>query len=157
MIKSNRFLIIASTVGIIFIIGLMILYRQIVISSLVDHETRSNVAITEIMSNVFRSGYRDLIDIDSAKINELGGKHPVILQLDAEVKRLMRGSKLIKVKIYNLDGLTIFSTDPSQINQDKRYLRLLESEICLCRRLNLEIHKLCCRLNPKILRPKNQR
>ena len=119
MIKSNRFLIIASTVGIIFIIGLMILYRQIAISSLVDHETRSNVAITEIMSTIVRSGYRDLIDIDSAKINELGGKHPVILQLDAEVKRLMRGSKLIKVKIYNLDGLTIFSTDPSQINQDK--------------------------------------
>ena len=97
----------------------MILYRQIAISSLVDHESRSNVAITEIMSNVVRSAYRDLIDLDSAKISELGGKHPAILQLDAEVKRLTRGSKLIKVKIYNLDGLTIFSTDSSQISQDK--------------------------------------
>jgi len=119
MIKSNRYLIIASTIGIISIISLMILYRQISISSLVDHETRSNVAITEIMSNVVQSEYRDLIDTDSAKISELGGKRPAILQLDAEVKRLMRGSNLIKVKIYNLDGLTIFSTDPSQINQDK--------------------------------------
>jgi len=119
MIKSNRYLIIASTIGIISIIALMILYRQIAISSLVDHETRSNVAITEIMSNVVRSGYRDLIAIDPAKISELGGQHPAILRLDAEVKELMRGSKLIKVKIYNLDGLTIFSTDPSQINQDK--------------------------------------
>jgi diguanylate cyclase (GGDEF)-like protein len=100
-------------------IALMILYRQIAISSLVDHETRSNVAVTEIMSKVVRSGYRDLIDIDPAKISELGGQHPAILRLDAEVKELMRGSNLIKVKIYNLDGLTIFSTDPSQINQDK--------------------------------------
>ena len=100
-------------------LSLMILYRQIAISSLVDHETRSNVAITEIMSNVVRSGYRELIEIDPAKINELGGQHPAILRLDAEVKGLMRGSKLIKIKIYNLDGLTIFSTDPSQINQDK--------------------------------------
>jgi len=119
MIKSNRYLIIASTIGIISIIAIMILYQQIAISSLVNHETRSNVAITEIMSNVVRSGYRDLIDIDPAKISELGGQHPAILRLDAEVKELMRGSKLIKVKIYNLDGLTIFSTDPSQINQDK--------------------------------------
>jgi diguanylate cyclase (GGDEF)-like protein len=119
MIKSNRYLIIASTIGIISIIALMILYRQIAISSLVDHETRSNVAITEVMSNVVRSGYRELIDIDPAKISELGGQHPAILRLDAEVKELMRGSKLIKVKIYNLDGLTIFSTDPSQIIQDK--------------------------------------
>ena len=119
MIKSNRYLIIASTIGVISIISLMILYRQIAISSLVDHETRSNVAITEIMSNVVQSGYRDLIDTDSARISELGGEHPAILQLDAEVKKLMRGSKLIKVKIYNLNGLTIFSTDPSQVNQDK--------------------------------------
>jgi diguanylate cyclase (GGDEF)-like protein len=119
MIKSNRYLIIASTIGIISIISLMILYRQITISSLVDHETRSNVAVTEIMSTLVRSEYRDLIDIDSAKISELGGKHPAIFRLDAEVKRLMRGSKLIKVNIYNLDGLAIFSTDPSQLNQDK--------------------------------------
>ena len=71
------------------------------------------------MSNLVRPVYRELIDIDSAEISELGENYPAILQLDAEVKRLMRGSKLIKVKIYNLDGLTIFSTDPSQINQDK--------------------------------------
>jgi len=119
MIKSNRYLIIASTIGIISIVCLMLLIRQFALSSLVEHETRSNVAITEILSNVVQSGYRDLINTDPIKISEMRGKHPAILRLDAEVKRLMRGSKLIKVKIYNLDGLTIFSTDPSQINQDK--------------------------------------
>ncbi len=119
MIKSNRYLIIASTIGIISIVCLMLLYRQFALSSLVEHETRSNVAITEVLSNVVRPGYRKLIDTDIEQIRELGGKHPVIMQLDAEVKRLTYGSKLIKVKIYDLNGLTIFSTDPSQINQDK--------------------------------------
>ena len=97
----------------------MLLIRQFALSSLVEHETRSNVAITEILSNVVQSRYRDLINTDPIKISEMRGKHPAILRLDAEVKRLMRGSKLIKVKIYDLNGLTIFSTDPSQINQDK--------------------------------------
>jgi len=120
MIKSNRYLIIASTIGTIFIVCLMLFYRQFALASLLDNETRSNVAITEVLSNVVRPGYRKLINTDIEQIRELGGgEHPEIMRLDAEVKRLMRGSKLIKVKIYDLNGLTIFSTDPSQINQDK--------------------------------------
>jgi len=119
MIKSNRYLIIASTIGIISIVCLMLLYRQFALSSLVENETRSNVAISEILSNLVKSRYGDLINTDPIKISEMRGKHPAILRLDAELKRLMRGSKLIKVNIYDLNGLTIFSTDPSQINQDK--------------------------------------
>ncbi len=119
MIQSNRYLIIASTIGIISIVCLMILYRQFAFSSLLNHETRSNVAITEILSNAISTEYRELLDADPATIREMGAKHPAILQLDAEVRQLMRGSKLLKVKIYDLNGLVIFSTDPSQINQDK--------------------------------------
>jgi len=119
MTKSNRYLTIASTIGIISIVCLMILYRQLAFSSLLNHETRSNVAITEVLSNAISSEYRDLIETDTAEIREMGGMHPAILRLDTEVKRLMRGSKVLKVKIYNLNGLVIFSTDPSQINQDK--------------------------------------
>ncbi len=119
MTKSNRYLTIASTIGIISIVCLMILYRQLAFSSLLNHETRSNVAITEVLSNAISSRYRDLIETDTTEIREMGGKHPAILRLDAEVNRLMRGSKVLKVKIYDLNGLVIFSTDPSQINQDK--------------------------------------
>ena len=119
MTKANRYLTIATTIGIVSIVCLMILYRQFAFSSLLDHETRSNVAITEVLSNAISSGYRDLIETDTTEIAEMGGKHPAILRLDAEVNRLMRGSKVLKVKIYDLNGLVIFSTDPSQINQDK--------------------------------------
>jgi diguanylate cyclase (GGDEF)-like protein len=119
MTKSNRYLAIATAIGIVSIVCLMILYRQLAFATLLTHETRSNVAITEVLSNAISSGYRDLIETDSIEIREMGGKHPAILRLDAQVKRLMRGSKVLKVKIYNPNGLVIFSTDPSQINQDK--------------------------------------
>jgi diguanylate cyclase (GGDEF)-like protein len=119
MTKSNRNLAIATAIGIVSIVCLMILYRQLAFSSLLTHETRSNVAITEVLSNAISSSYRDLIETDSIETREIGGKHPAILRLDAQVKRLMRGSRVLKVKIYDLNGLVIFSTDPSQINQDK--------------------------------------
>ena len=119
MIKTNRHLIIATVVGILSIACLLLLYRQITFSSMLNHETRSHEALTEILSNAIRSEYRDLIDVEPNEIREMGEKHPVILRLDAEVKRLMRGTMLLKIKIYNLDGTIIFSTDPSQINQNK--------------------------------------
>src|SRR5210317_995561 len=119
MFKSNRYLIIASTIGILSIVCLMLLYRQLAYSFLVAHESRSNVAITEVISKVVWTGNQYLVDTGSIAGQKSGVDQAAIRQLDAEVRRLMRGSKLVKVKIYNLDGLTIFSTDASQINEDK--------------------------------------
>ena len=120
MIKANRYLIIASTIGIIAILCLMLLYRQLAMSNLVEHETRGNVALTQVLSKVIWTRYQALTSAAADDNKKLGKEHPAIRQLDAEVKQMMRGSKLVKVKIFNLDGLTVFSTDPSQINQDKR-------------------------------------
>jgi len=119
MFKSNRYLIIASTIGIVSIACLMILFRQIFLSSLIDQETRSNVVLTEVLSKAIWPEYRGLVDIDTRENRDFDSVHPEIQRLDAEVKQLMLGSKLLKVKIYNLEGLTIYSTDLSQINQDK--------------------------------------
>ena len=119
MTKSNRYLALATTIGVVSIICLMILNRQFAFAYLLNHETRSNVAITRVLSNTISSGLQDLIDTDTTKIRELGGEHPAISRLDAQVKQFIRGTKILKVKIYNLNGLVIFSTDPSQINQDK--------------------------------------
>ncbi|MCP4332421.1 MAG: bifunctional diguanylate cyclase/phosphodiesterase [Gammaproteobacteria bacterium] len=118
MIKSNRYLIIASTIGIIAIVCLMLLYRQLALSSLVEHETRANVALTQVLSKIIWTRYQELTSENTASMRAPGKEHPPIRQLDAEVKQLMRDSKLVKVKIFNLDGLTLFSTDLSQINQD---------------------------------------
>jgi diguanylate cyclase (GGDEF)-like protein len=40
-------------------------------------------------------------------------------RLDAKARQLMRGSEIIKVKVYNTAGLTVFSTDPAQTGEDK--------------------------------------
>jgi diguanylate cyclase (GGDEF)-like protein len=50
--------------------------------------------------------------------NEIAGR-PEISRLRGDVLRQMGGLNVVKVKIYNLDGLTVFSTDATQIGEDK--------------------------------------
>ena len=119
MFRSNRYLLVATTIGVVSILCLMALYRQLAVSALVDHESRSNEALTRVMANVVWEDYRELIELDSTEILTRGANHPTIVKLDHGVKKAMRGSRLIKVKIYNSDGIVVFSTDPSQIGEDK--------------------------------------
>ena len=117
MLKSNRYLLIASSIGIVSVVCLMALYRQIALTSMVDHETRSNEAITELLSKAVRPAYLELIDMGSKTDSK--DHDQIVASLYVEIERLTRRSRLLKVKIYNPDGLTIFSTDASQIGEDK--------------------------------------
>lgn len=101
MFKSNRYLIIASTVAIISIVCLMILYRQLAVSSLLNHETRSNVAITKLMLMAVWLRYQDLIEETVLPNATSPGDSPAITRLNYEIKKMMQGSRLLKVKIYN--------------------------------------------------------
>ena len=57
MFRSNRYLLVATTIGVVSILCLMALYRQLAVSALVDHESRSNEALTRVMANVVWEDY----------------------------------------------------------------------------------------------------
>ena len=52
MISPNRNLAITGAFGIMFIVFLVILYRQLALITLVEYETRSHAALPEILSNI---------------------------------------------------------------------------------------------------------
>ena len=58
--------------------------------------------------------------------------HPVTDQLHRAMAGLMAGTPVLKVKLYDINGLTVFSTDPSQIGRDyarnPRFLKALRAE-----------------------------
>ncbi len=119
MFNSHRNLVIASTIGIVSVVCLMLLYRQLALASLIEHQTRSNVALTEVFSNAVWLRYRYLFEADAASARASGTGNLDLQRLDADVRRLMRGSKVVKVKVYDLEGTTVFSSDPAQIGEDK--------------------------------------
>ncbi len=79
----------------------------------------NNVALTRAFANLVWPRYADFVgSAGNLSVDDLR-RHDRTHALRAEVLSAMRGLSVLKVKIYNLEGLTAFSTDPTQIGDDK--------------------------------------
>lgn len=79
----------------------------------------NNVVLTRAFSNLVWDKYADFFDIAGSLDLEALHKHAAISALRAEVLSAMKGLPVLKVKIYDADGLTVFSTQETQIGEDK--------------------------------------
>jgi diguanylate cyclase (GGDEF)-like protein len=104
---------------IVVVVVLAMFYRQLVFDSLVEVETRSNVALTKAFANSSWPAHAGFIK-RAATIppGELASREEIRL-IDRDLKLLMNGLSVVKVKIYDGNGLTVFSTDTRQIGEDK--------------------------------------
>jgi diguanylate cyclase (GGDEF)-like protein len=103
----------------IVVVALSFLYRQLVFDSLVEEETRSNVALTKAFANSIWPRHSTFIQrAATVPAGELASREE-IRSLERDLRLLMQGLSVVKVKIYDADGLTVFSTDPRQIGEDK--------------------------------------
>ena len=116
MIKSNRYHLIASLIGIVSVVCLLILYRQIALSSMIEHESRSNEAIAELLSRAVRSDYRELITRNAT--GEVPADDRLISGLARKIEGLTSGSRLLAINIYDTSGVVVFSTDSSRIGKN---------------------------------------
>jgi diguanylate cyclase (GGDEF)-like protein len=116
----KRYFSIFSLVGIVVVVAaLSFYYRYIATNTLVDHETRANVALTTSFANSIWPAYKDFVmSIGKVDRKTLLNK-PETQALRDAVLNQMQNLDVVKVKIYNLEGTTVFSTDPQQIGQDK--------------------------------------
>ena len=76
----------------------------------------ANVAFTRLFVNEAWIELRPMMDMEAKK-------HPrdnlQLREVDLRVRRFTKGTDLIKVKIYNMQGLTVYSSDPAQLGEDK--------------------------------------
>jgi len=119
--RLTRHFSVASLLGILVVLVVLLLfYRYLAFSALTDHETRGNVALTRVFANTLWPNHAAYVERASTLAKAELAQRPEIVPLREDVLRQMRGLNVVKVKIYNLDGLTVFSTDPKQIGEDKR-------------------------------------
>ncbi|MFZ5790405.1 MAG: sensor histidine kinase [Pseudomonadota bacterium] len=95
-------------------------YRSASLELLESMAERQNATLTRVFANaawgdfhryVSQAGTADPAALhDNADLDALGQR----------IAALMRGSSIAKVKIYDLDGLIVYSTDPSEIGLRKR-------------------------------------
>ena len=116
----TRHFSVTALVGILLVIGVLLLfYRYTAFHALKDHEARNNVAITQVFANTLWPVHAPYIESASSYPRETLAKRPEIALLRADVMRQMQGLNVVKVKIYDVFGTTVFSTDPAQIGEDK--------------------------------------
>lgn len=120
MFRLLRFFSISSFIAFVVVtILLAILYRQSAINDLLTQGESKNVALTQVFSNTLWPEFADFVQIAGGMSADDIRVHPETAALREKVLEQMQGLTVVKVKVYNLDGLTVFSTQDSQIGEDK--------------------------------------
>jgi len=101
------------------VVALSLLYRGLVLDAMVEAETHANVTLTKTFANAVWPTHAGFVKhAGSLDPKSLAGR-PEIAALDEDLRRLSAGLTVVKVKIYNLNGLTVYSSDPRQIGELK--------------------------------------
>ncbi|MEM7757183.1 MAG: ATP-binding protein [Cyanobacteria bacterium P01_A01_bin.40] len=104
---------------IVTITFLGLFYRYQSLTYLLTLGEENNVALTQSFSNSLWLKFDDfLTNTKSLSVAELR-RHPQTALLEEAVHRQMQGLSVVKVKIYDLTGKAVFSTDKTQIGEDK--------------------------------------
>ncbi len=121
MFRLSRYYSISSLIGIaVLVIILSVFFRHVAMQTLMTHQTRSNVDLANSFANSIWSEFTVFVD-ESMSVSD---KNEPIAKRELErllaiTRKQMQGTNVVKVKIYNLNGLTVFSSDVSQIGKDK--------------------------------------
>lgn len=120
MFRLVRYFSITSLAAfVIVVIILGVFYRQLAINDLIALRESSNAALTQTFANSLWPKFEQFVMNASELPAEQLAEAPEIDDLYAAVLAQMDGLSIIKIKVYNLDGLTVFSTEAAQIGQDK--------------------------------------
>jgi diguanylate cyclase (GGDEF)-like protein/PAS domain S-box-containing protein len=120
MFNLTRYYSIASLVCIIIaatVLGMF--YRHQSIQSLMNMAEDRNAALTRVFGNALWPYFSPLLKKDTAN-KPIDPTSPEIATLRRVVVALMKDTSAVKVKVYNMDGMTVFSTETKQIGESKR-------------------------------------
>src|SRR6185295_825329 len=103
----------------LLVAALSLLYRGLVYDSLVEGETRSNVALTRSFANAIWPAHAHFVTRAGTLPSAELAASENLRYLRHDLRQLTQGLNVVKVKVYDTKGLTVFSTDPRQIGEDK--------------------------------------
>ena len=120
MFRLTRTYSIASFLGIVLVaIALGVFYRMIAVQSLLEQQTQANVFLTQSLSNSLWPKYADFVARAAGIPARELASQPEVAGLREDVLQKIRGLHVVKVKIYDMSGLTVYSTEARQIGENK--------------------------------------
>ena len=120
MLKLLRYFSITSFFAVVIVTGFLgIFYHQISLNKLKDLAEAKNVELTHVFSDSLWSEFAPFLTSASGLGADELRVHPDMARLQEAVLEQMRGLPVVKINVYNLAGLMVFSTETSQIGIDK--------------------------------------
>ncbi len=120
MFKLLRYFSLTSFVSVVIVAGVLgAFYREIAVHSLVAMGETNNSAVTRILSNSLWPTLVPYLATAETLPTEQLATHPDHDRLSAAVTAHLQGLSVAKVKVYDLSGRTLFSTEARQIGEDK--------------------------------------
>jgi diguanylate cyclase (GGDEF)-like protein len=118
--QLQRYFRIGCAIGIaVVVVALSLIYRHVAFRDLMTHEIRANRALARSLVNSSWTELSRFLDEARTLDRDALARHPDIDDLHRELVRLTMGLDVVKVKIYDAGGLTVFSTDRRQIGEDQ--------------------------------------
>jgi signal transduction histidine kinase len=119
MFRLVRFFLITSVVAVAAITVAFFLYRQSEVERLVALAERQNVELARSFANTIWPNFSTHAGSASGLQEDTGQARQEQEAISRAVRKVSAGLPVLKVKIYDLDGLTVYSTDPGEIGEYK--------------------------------------
>jgi signal transduction histidine kinase len=121
MFRLLRYFSITSLIAFIIVIAALgYLSNRAAVDALIELEESKSYALTRVFANTLWPEFRPHITMSAGLTAEALRAHPETERLRQAIIEQTEGLSIVKVKVYNLDGLTVFSSEAVQIGEDKR-------------------------------------
>ena len=95
------------------------LYRDHALRQMLEHEERSNTVLTAAFGPAVWAEFKEFLTGPAGRTRQDLAVDPHLAALHRVVVARMRGLPVVKVKFFDLNGLTVYSSDPRQLGEDK--------------------------------------
>lgn len=121
MFRLLRYFSVASLLAFLIVTALLgYFYRHTAVEEMIAQEESKNVAVTHAFVNSLRPQLIAYFAASEGLTTEALRANPALPAFQNEVAAKIAGLPVAKIKIYNNNGITIFSTDLNQIGEDGR-------------------------------------
>lgn len=105
-----------------FVVAIFLLsmfYRHQAERNLITSTEENNIATARVISNTLWLRYGGLIASRNSRDTEALMADETVQEISQEMQRQIRGSSIVKIKTFDINGRTILSTNTSKIGEDK--------------------------------------
>ena len=121
MFKLLRYFSLTSLLAFVLIIAALAYFNnRLAMGNLVALEESKNIALTQSFANSLWAEFAPFVANSAGMTGDELRSHPEVLAFHEAVLGQMEGLSVLKMKVYNLEGLTVYSSDFSQIGDSKR-------------------------------------